>query len=72
MALKLYLVVSGTVFLLVGLFHLVRLLYGWPVVVGPYVVPLALSHVGFPVATAYGLWAAWLLRAIRPRPRSAA
>jgi len=67
MALKLYLIVSGAIFLLVGIFHLFRLLYAWPIAVGPYLVPLALSYVGCPVSTAYCLWAAWLLRATRTR-----
>jgi len=57
---KLYLVVSGTIFLLVGLFHLLRLIYHWPIVVGPKVIPYALSYVGFPAATAYSIWAGWL------------
>lgn len=72
MALKLYLIVSGAIFLLVGIFHLFRLVYGWPIVVGPLVVPFALSYVGCPVSTAYCLWAAWLLRATRTRRSVAA
>lgn len=67
MALRLYLVISGAVFLLVAVFHLFRLIYGWPISVGPRVVPFALSYVGFPVSTAYCLWAIWLLRAARAR-----
>ncbi len=63
MALRLYLVVSGAVFLLVGVFHLFRLIYGWSITVGPYTVPFALSYVGCPVATGYCIWAIWLLRA---------
>jgi uncharacterized membrane protein len=59
---KLYLALSGTIFLLVGLLHLLRLVYHLPVVVGPKVVPFALSYVGFPVATAYAVWAWWLWR----------
>lgn len=59
---KLYVVLSGTIFGLVGLFHLLRLIYHWPIVVGPNVIPHALSYVGFPVATAYALWAWWLWR----------
>ncbi len=65
MALKLYLVLSGAIFLLVAVFHLCRLLYGWPIIVGPYVVPLALSYVGLPASTAYCVWAIWLLRGTR-------
>jgi hypothetical protein len=61
MSQKLYLVVSGLVFVLVGTLHLLRLVHHWPVVVGPWNVPYALSLLGFPVSTAYAAWAAWLL-----------
>jgi len=59
---KLYLIISGAIFLLVGIFHLLRLIYHWPIVVGTRVVPYALSYVGFPVAIGYAVWAYWLLR----------
>ena len=72
MSLKLYLIVSGAIFLLVGVFHFFRLLYHWPILVGPYTVPFALSYVGCPVSTAYCLWAGWLLRATRSRRAFAA
>ncbi len=62
MALKLYLLLSGAIFLLVAVFHLFRLVYGWPILVGPHVVPFALSYVGFPASSAYTVWAFWLLR----------
>ncbi len=62
LVLKLYLVVSGAIFLLVGLLHLLRLIYHWPIVVGAFTVPQFLSYVGFPVATGYAMWAFWLLR----------
>ncbi len=61
MALKLYLIVSGVVFLLVAMFHLFRLIHGWSVLVGSYDVPFVLSYVGFPVSTGYVAWASWLL-----------
>jgi len=60
--LKLYLIVSGVVFLLVGLLHLFRLINSWPVIIGTMPIPMLLSYVGFPVATAYAIWAFWLLR----------
>ncbi len=62
LALKLYLVVSGAVFLLVAVFHLFRLLHGWPILVGSASIPLALSYVGLPASTGYTVWAVWLLR----------
>ena len=62
MSLKLYLIVSGAIFLLVGLFHSLQLVYHWPIQVGAHTVPFALSYVGCPVSIAYCLWACWLLR----------
>jgi hypothetical protein len=53
MLLKPYLIVSGSVFLLVGVFHLPRLVYDWPIIVGTAVVPYALSYVGCPVSFGY-------------------
>jgi hypothetical protein len=62
LVLKLYLAISGTIFLFVGLLHLLRLIYHWPIVVGTSTIPQFLSYVGFPVATGYAVWAFWLLR----------
>jgi hypothetical protein len=61
MAKKLYLILSGTVFLLVAVFHLFRLIYHWPIVVGPRTIPFVLSYVGLPASMAYCAWAIWLL-----------
>jgi hypothetical protein len=61
MSQKLYLIVSGFVFLLVAIFHLFRLVYEWPILVGPRVVPYWLSVIGFPVSLGYTTWAVWLL-----------
>ncbi len=60
--LKLYLVISGAIFLLVGFFHLFRLIYHWPIVVGATTIPQFFSYVGFPVSTGYAVWAFCLLR----------
>jgi hypothetical protein len=60
---KLYLSITGFVFLLVGVFHLLRLVYHWPIIVGPRTIPYALSFIGCPVSLGYSVWAAWLLRA---------
>lgn len=60
--LKLYLAISGIIFLLVGLLHLFRLLNQWQITVGEATVPQFLSYVGFPVSTCYFLWAIWLFR----------
>jgi hypothetical protein len=69
MAHKLYLILSGLIFLLVSGLHLLRLVYGWPIVIGPRTVPYALSYVGCPVSLGYAVWAAWLLVRLRKRQR---
>ena len=60
--LKLYLAVSGIIFLLVGLLHLFRLFNQWEITIGESAVPQILSYIGFPVSTGYFLWAVWLFR----------
>jgi hypothetical protein len=65
LGLKLYLVISGAIFLLVGLLHLFRLIHNWPMVIGTTTIPQLLSYVGFPVATGYAAWAFWLLHRMR-------
>ena len=60
--LKLYIAVSGTVFLLVGVFHLFRIIYQWPIVVGTMTVPFLLSYAGLPEAIIASVLAFWLLR----------
>lgn len=59
---KLYLALSGGIFLLVGVLHLVRSIGRWPVMVAGTPVPMVLSYIGFPVATGCAVWALWLLR----------
>ena len=61
MSQKLYLIISGAIFFLVGTFHLLRLVYHWPIVVGTRIVPYSLSYVGFPASIGYSVWACWLL-----------
>ncbi len=66
MALKLYLTISGAIFLLVAVFHLFRLIQDWSILVGSYSVPFILSYIGLPASIGYVVWAGWLL----PRPKS--
>jgi hypothetical protein len=61
MSQKVYLIISGAIFFLVGIFHLLRLVYHWPIIVGTMMVPHALSYVGCPVSFGYFVWACWLL-----------
>jgi len=57
MSAKPYLVVSGTIFFAVGLLHLLRLIYHWPVQLGAWLVPQWLSYLGFPAAWGLAVWA---------------
>lgn len=59
--LKLYLIASGMVFFLVGIFHLFRLIYQWPVTVGSFTVPFLLSYAGLPSAMGGVVLVLWLL-----------
>jgi hypothetical protein len=52
-----YLIVSGSLFGLVGLLHLLRLVYGWTVQVGAWVVPEAASVIGVIIAAGLCAWA---------------
>ena len=61
---KWYLIISGAIFFLVAVFHLLRLVYHWPITVGTWAIPLWPSYVGFPVSSAYCVWAGWLLRKV--------
>lgn len=69
MAHKLYLILSGLIFFVVGVLHFFRLAYHWPIVVGPWTIPYALSYAGCLVALGYSVWAAWLLRRLVKRQR---
>ncbi len=61
MANRLYLIVSGFVFLLVAVFHLFRLVHHWPIVVGTWMIPHWVSYIGFPASSGYCVWACWLI-----------
>lgn len=61
MLLKLYLIISGGIFFFVGIFHLLRLIYHWTIIVGTTVLPLELSYAGCPVSICYSIWAFLLL-----------
>ena len=59
-----YLTISGTIFGLVTLLHLGRLLRHWPVVLNTWPVPLWISAIGLVVAGSLGLWAFRLVRGL--------
>jgi hypothetical protein len=55
-----YLMVSRSLFALIALFHLTRMLAHWSAVVGGWTAPLWVSGLGFVVAAALSVWAARL------------
>lgn len=61
-----YLQVSGVLFGIIAVAHLLRLLRHWPIDLGGYVVPLWASWLGLVLAGALSIWA---LRLIRAMPR---
>ena len=54
---KEYCVVSGALFSLVALAHLLRIVYAMSIQVDEYVVPMFFSWVGFILPAALGFWA---------------
>jgi hypothetical protein len=59
-----YLRVSGTLFALIAVGHLLRLLYRVPAELGQWVVPLWLSVIGLLLPAALALWAFRLVRRV--------
>jgi hypothetical protein len=60
-----YLVVSAVLFGAVALLHLLRLIYGWPAVIGTTAMPLWVSVVGLVVAGALCVWGFVLARGVK-------
>jgi hypothetical protein len=58
-----YLQISGTLFGLIALAHLLRLLRHWPIELAGNTVPLWASWVGLVLASGLSVWALRLLRA---------
>ncbi len=54
---KKYCIVSGVVFSLVALAHLLRMVYGMSVQIDEYAVPMSVSWVAFIVTAALVVWA---------------
>jgi hypothetical protein len=63
-----YLIVSRTLFALIALFHLARMLTHWSAVIGGWAAPLWVSGLGFVLAGALSVWGAQLSRRL---PREA-
>jgi hypothetical protein len=53
--------VAAIIFGVVALFHLLRLIFGWHVRVGPRDIPMWISIAGLIVAAGLALWGFWLL-----------
>ncbi len=57
-----YCVVSGVIFSLVALAHLLRIVYGMPVQVDDFAVPMSVSWMGLFVTAGLAFWAFRLSR----------
>ena len=57
-----YLIVTRTLFALIALFHLTRMLTHWSAVIGGWAAPLWVPGLGFVVAGALSVWGAQLSR----------
>jgi hypothetical protein len=59
---KSYLIVTGVLFGVIAIVHLLRLIYGWPAQIGGWNMPLWLSWVGVLIASALCAWSLLLVR----------
>jgi hypothetical protein len=59
---RLYFLASGLVFFLVAIFHLLRIIFLWPIAVGGAEIPMMLSYAGLPTGMAAAALAAMLAR----------
>lgn len=57
-----YLAISGTLFTVVALAHLARVINGWPIEVADWAIPMVVSWVGVVVPLALAIWAFKLIR----------
>ena len=51
-----YAAVSALIFAVVALAHLVRVIKGWAVQIGPFSVSLSVSWIGFVIAALIAVW----------------
>ncbi len=61
---KLYLIISGAIFAIIGVLHLLRILFQWPAIVGIWSVPLFVSVLAVIVAVILTFWAFRLSRTV--------
>ncbi len=57
MSQKPYLAISGSIFGVIAILHLIRLVYQWPAQIGAFAVPLWVSWLGLVLASALCVWA---------------
>ena len=51
-----YATVSALIFAIVALVHLARLVKGWPVQVGAFIIPMSVSWIGLLVSALIAIW----------------
>ena len=61
---KLYLIISGVIFALIGLGHLFRIMFQWSAMVGTWTVPFGISIMAIMVAGVLSFWAFRLSRTL--------
>lgn len=54
---KRYIILSGVIFALIGLLHLLRIIFHWPAIIGTSTVPFTLSLIVIVIAAALAIWA---------------
>lgn len=59
---KPYLFISGMIFGLVAVVHLLRLVNHWPLVLGSWSAPMSMSVVGLMIGGCLSIWAFRLMR----------
>ena len=47
---KTFIMIAGVIFAAVAVFHLLRIVFGWPAVIGGWTVPMWVSWIGLAVA----------------------
>jgi hypothetical protein len=51
-----YAAASALIFAIVAIVHLIRILRGWAVQIGPHPVPMSLSWIGLIIAALLAIW----------------
>ncbi|ACK68299.1 hypothetical protein PCC8801_4377 [Rippkaea orientalis PCC 8801] len=63
---KFYLGISGLIFAVIGVLHLLRIIFGWSAKVGVIVAPLWVSLIVLIIAAFLSFWAFRLYRTVTP------